>query len=95
MRKLAFAAIVVPLFAGAAMADGSPWGVATFAGGDPADLTRVNEFGEAVLTDDDLDGKTLTGIKFLGDTPVASIVPPPTTVSFAPHGTSMPAPPGI
>ena len=83
MRKLAFAAIVAPLFAFAAMADGSPWGVATFAGGETAELTRVNELGEAVLTDADLGGNTLTGIAFQGDTPVASIVLSDQTVRFS------------
>ena len=83
MRKLAFAAIVAPLFAFAAMADGSPWGVATFAGGETAELTRVNELGEAVLTDADLGGKTLTGIAFQGDTSVASIVLSDQTVRFS------------
>ena len=83
MRKLALAVLFVPLLAGAARADGTPWGVATFAGGETAELTRVNELGEAVLTDDDLDGKTLTGIKFLGDTSVASIVLTDQAVRFS------------
>lgn len=73
MSKSALAVVVALACTGGVWAGETPWGVATFADGSTVDLTRVNEFGEAVLTDADLGEKSPTGIEFQGDTSVASI----------------------